>query len=453
MADTQPGLGARRLAFESLEETLRARRALDDVLAARAPAAALDARDLGLARAIAVTALRRLGTIRGALAERLAAPVSDPRLEALLVVGAAQVLFLDVPDHAAVGTAVDLAREEKRLARASGLINAVLRRVAREREAILADAEADAMRDVPAWLAARWRAAWGEETAAAIARAHRSEAPLDLTPKPDAAASAETSAEASAEAWAERLDARLLPTGTLRVGARAPVPELPGYAEGAWWVQDAAAALPARLLHAGPGERVADLCAAPGGKTAQLAATGASVLAVDRSAKRLARLSENLARLGLRAETRAIDALALEPDAGFDAVLLDAPCSSTGTLRRHPDVAWTKSEADVAKLAGLQTQLLDRAAGLTRPGGRLVYCTCSLEPEEGEAQAEAFLARHPSFARDPVRAEEIGGAAALVDAAGNLRALPHLGVAPDAPGLDGFFAARFVRSTSADPGS
>ncbi|MGJ3264230.1 MAG: RsmB/NOP family class I SAM-dependent RNA methyltransferase [Salinarimonas sp.] len=438
MADTQPGLGARRLAFEALEETLRARRAVDDVLAARAPAAALDARDLGLARAIAVTALRRLGTIRAAIAERLAAPVSDPRLEALLVVGAAQVLFLDVPDHAAVGTAVDLAREEKRLARASGLINAVLRRIARERDAILADAEADPMRDVPDWLAVRWRAAWGEETAALVARAHRSEAPLDLTAKSDASA------------WAERLEARLLPTGTLRVGARAPVPELPGYTEGAWWVQDAAAALPARLLAARPGERVADLCAAPGGKTAQLAAAGATVLAVDRSAKRLVRLSENLARLGLSAETRAVDALALQSDEGFDAVLLDAPCSSTGTLRRHPDVAWTKSDADVAKLAVLQAQLLDKAAALTRPGGRLVYCTCSLEPEEGEGQAAAFLARHPDFARMPVRADEIGGAAALVDAAGDLRALPHLGITPDAPGLDGFFAARFVRSPAGD---
>ncbi|MGP9818630.1 RsmB/NOP family class I SAM-dependent RNA methyltransferase [Salinarimonas sp. NSM] len=438
LADTQPGLGARRLAFSSIEETLRARRALDDVLAARAPAAALDARDLGLARAIAVTALRRLGTIRVALAERLSAPVSDPRLEALLVVGAAQVLFLDVPDHAAVGTAVDLAREEKRLAKAGGLINAVLRRVVRERDTILAEAEADAMRDVPGWLAARWRAAWGEETAAAIARAHRSEAPLDLTPKADPAI------------WAERLDARLLPTGTLRVRARAPVPELPGYDEGAWWVQDAAAALPARLLRARAGERVVDLCAAPGGKTAQLAATGARVLAVDRSAKRLARLTENLARLELDAETRAVDALALEPDAPFDAVLLDAPCSSTGTLRRHPDVAWTKGNADVAKLASLQAQLLDAAATLTRPGGRLVYCTCSLEPEEGEAQASAFLARNPDFARDPVRAEEIGGAAALVDAAGNLRVFPHLGVAPDAPGLDGFFAARFMRTAPAD---
>lgn len=435
MADTTPpaGLGARRLAFSALEDVLRVRRALDDVLAVQAPRAGLDARDLGLSRAIAVTGLRRLGTIRQALAERLEKPTRDPRVEALLVVGAAQILFLDVPDHAAVGTAVDLAREDPRLARAGGLVNAVLRRVAREREAILAEAEADPFRDTPDWLAARWTAAYGEARAAAIARAHRGEAALDLTVKADP------------EAWAERLGARLLPTGTLRIAARTPVPELPGYDEGAWWVQDAAAALPARLLSPRPGERIADLCAAPGGKTAQLAAAGASVLAVDRSGKRLVRLSENLARLGLSAETRATDALALDEAALFDAVLLDAPCSSTGTLRRHPDVAWTKTAEDIVKLADLQQRLIDKAARLTRPGGRLVYCTCSLEPEEGEAQAAAFLARHPDFARDPVRPDEIGGAAELIDEQGDLRALPHLGLSPDAPGLDGFFAARFVR--------
>jgi len=435
----QQGLGARRLAYLALEESLRARRAIDDVLAARAPQAGLDARDLGLARAIAVTGLRRLGTIRHALVERLEKPMRDGRIEALLVVGATQVLFLDVPDHAAVGTAVEIAREDARMARAGGLINAVLRRIAREREAILAEAEADPFRDAPAWLAARWTAAYGEETAAAIAAAHRREASLDVTVKEDPQTG-------TPESWAERLDARLLPTGTLRVSARTSVPDLPGYAEGAWWVQDAAAALPARLLAARPGERVADLCAAPGGKTAQLAAAGARVVAVDRSKKRLERLAENLARLGLAAETRAVDALALEEEASFDAVLLDAPCTSTGTLRRHPDVAWTKSAEDVVKLAALQTRLLDKAAALTKAGGRLVYCTCSLEPEEGEAQAAGFLARHADFARDPVRAEEIGGVATLIDASGDLRALPHLGLAPDAPGLDGFFAARFVRA-------
>jgi 16S rRNA (cytosine967-C5)-methyltransferase len=210
-------------------------------------------------------------------------------------------------------------------------------------------------------------------------------------------------------------------------------------------VQDAAAALPARLLGVGPGERVADLCAAPGGKTAQLAAAGAEVLAVDRSARRLKRLEENLARLGLTAQIRAIDAEKLD-EAPFDAILLDAPCSATGTIRRHPDVAWTKSENDIRKLSALQMRLLDKAAGLLKPGGRLVYCTCSLEPEEGERQAERFLARHPRFARKPIEPGEIGGLAECVTPEGDVRTLPFQMALTehDRSGLDGFFVARFV---------
>jgi 16S rRNA (cytosine967-C5)-methyltransferase len=226
------------------------------------------------------------------------------------------------------------------------------------------------------------------------------------------------------------------------------VRELPGFADGAWWVQDAAAALPARLLAVKPGERVADFCAAPGGKTAQLAAASADVVAVDRSAKRLVRLSENLERLKLAAETRVADATILDAPP-FDAILLDAPCSATGTLRRHPDVAWTKDEMDVRRLADLQRRLLDAAARLLRPGGRLVYCTCSLEPEEGEEQAASFLARHPDFSRVPVTADEVGGLTDLVSPEGDLRTLPfHLSVDGARGGLDGFFAARFVRSTN-----
>ena len=221
------------------------------------------------------------------------------------------------------------------------------------------------------------------------------------------------------------------------------MPDLPGFAEGAWWVQDAAAAMPARLLAPQAGERIADLCAAPGGKTAQLAAAGAQVLAVDRSRERLARLTENLARLRLEAEIRVADATALPERGAFDAVLVDAPCSSTGTLRRHPDVAWTKSEADIAALAAIQTRLIDAAIALVRPGGRIVYCTCSLEPEEGEAQARTALERHPRLAREPILPEEVGGLAAAVTRKGDLRILPSHALLPEAPGLDGFFAARF----------
>ena len=290
-------------------------------------------------------------------------------------------------------------QNDPKLHHAGGFINAVLRRVAREREAILAET-----RPLPRHarlargaLDRAIRRAAGQK----IAEAHRSMASVDLTVKSDPAA------------WAERLGGVLLPTGSIRLVERTAIRELPGFEEGEWWVQDAAAALPARLLNPKPGERIADLCAAPGGKTAQLAAAGAEVLAVDRSAKRLQRLEENLARLNLKAETRAIDAEKLDA-APFDAILLDAPCSATGTIRRHPDVAWTKSEEDIRKLAGLQSRLLDKAAGLLKPGGRLVYCTCSLEAEEGERQAEAFLARHPDVhARSPITPDEIGGFARM----------------------------------------
>jgi 16S rRNA (cytosine967-C5)-methyltransferase len=427
------GLGARRLAWRTVGEVLKRRVPLDDVMDELARPENLSGRDEALARAIATVTFRRLGTIRGALQERLDKGLpKDQRLLTLLAVGAAQILFLDVPDHAAVDIAVRLAQEDRGLKHAAGLVNAVLRRVVRERDAILAQSEP--WSDTPDWLKARWVDRYGSETAAAIAQAHRSAASVDLTVKADASA------------WAERLGGVLLPTGSVRLVERTPIRELPRYEEGAWWVQDAAASLPARLLRARAGERVADLCAAPGGKTAQLAQDGARVLAVDRSARRLKRLEENLARLGLAAETRAVDAVALE-DGPFDGILLDAPCTATGTLRRHPDVAWTKGNEEVGKLAGLQARLLAKAADLLKPGGVLVYCTCSLEPEEGEEQARAFLAGHPDFARDPIRPEEVGGLTEVLTPDGDLRTLPcHLPLVDGArSGLDGFFAARFVR--------
>jgi 16S rRNA (cytosine967-C5)-methyltransferase len=424
-----PGLAARKLAYKTIEEVLRTGRTLDDVFDPLAREAGLEPRDAALARAICIVAFRRLGTIRGALKSRLK-EVREGRLFALFAASAAQVLFLDVPDHAAVATAVDIANGERGMERYAGLVNAVLRRFVRERDEILAGA--DPLADVPKWLSERWIATYGRENAIAIAAEHRLEASLDITVVSDP------------EIWAERLDARILPTGSLRLASRASVTELPGFEEGKWWVQDAAAAIPARLLGVKPGERVADLCAAPGGKTAQLAAAGAQVVAVDRSAKRLERVRENLGRLGLEADIRAIDALNMDDGERFDAILLDAPCSSTGTLRRHPDVAWTKTQGDIVKLADLQLRLLDKAASIVAPGGRLVFCTCSLEPEEGELQAQAFLARHPEFARVPVRAEEIGGLDGFVTQDGDFRSLPHLGRASAMEGgLDGFFAARF----------
>ncbi|WP_246505122.1 RsmB/NOP family class I SAM-dependent RNA methyltransferase [Microvirga antarctica] len=433
--DTQAGLGPRRLAWEAVSETLKRRVPLDDVLDELSPAAGLSVRDEALARAIAIVTFRRLGTIGNALRERLDKGQRDERLLHLLAIGAAQILFLDIPDHAAVDTAVQLAQGDYKLKFAGGLINAVLRRVAREREAILKSPAA--FLDTPDWLEDRWVAHYGEDVARQIAEAHRAPASVDLSVKGDAAL------------WAERLGGVLLPTGSVRLVERVPIRELPGYAEGEWWVQDAAAALPARLLKPQPGQRLADLCAAPGGKTAQLAAAGAEVVAVDRSAKRLVRLTENLARLGLSVETRAIAAEKLE-DAPFDGILLDAPCSATGTIRRHPDVTWTKGEDDLRKLVALQSRLLDKAASLLKVGGLLVYCTCSLEADEGEQQADAFLVRHPDFTREPIAESEVPGLSEALTPKGDLRTLPfHLAASePVRGGVDGFFAARFVRTGS-----
>ncbi len=429
------GLPPRRVAAFVLRDVTEERLTLDEALErqlAEGEGLSLDERDRGLVRAIVTAALRRLGTIHAALDERMpkGIPAKSGLLAEILIVGAAQILLLDVPDRAAVDLAVHHARADRRAFPYAKLVNAVLRRIADAREDILAS---DAV-DVPHWLFDRWQQTYGALGARAILEAHQREPGIDISVKSDA------------PGWAERLNGVLLPTGTVRLLERARVPTLPGYDDGAWWVQDAAACLPALLVGARAGERVLDLCAAPGGKTAQLAAAGATVTAVDRSPERLARLNENLKRLSLSAEVVASDARDFS-GGPYDAVLLDAPCSATGTIRRHPDVAWTRGPQEIASLASLQAALLDRAAGLVAPGGRLVYSTCSLEPEEGEAQIAAFLARHPDFARSPVTADEIGGLNDAVTPLGELRTLPqHLPHDnPRLAGLDGFFAARLVR--------
>jgi 16S rRNA (cytosine967-C5)-methyltransferase len=435
-----PGLPARRLAATLIDEVLKARLALDETYERLAPGFKLDAADAALARAIAITAFRRLGTIQHAINARLerGSPRNSGPFEPILVAAAAQILFLDVPDHAAVDLAIRLLHEDARSSRYVSLGNAVLRRLARERDAILAEA-LDPFLDTPEWLAESWIAQYGADTAAAIAISHRDEPPLDISVKDDA------------EGWAQRLGGIVLPTGSIRLRERESITGLPGFDEGAWWVQDAAAALPARLLAPKPGERIADLCAAPGGKTAQLAASGAQVTAVDRSGPRLRRLKANLERLVLAAEIVTQDAVAWQEKAGdtlnFDAVLLDAPCSATGTIRRHPDVAWTKTAEDRDKLVALQARLLEAAGRLVAPGGRLVYCTCSLEPEEGENQIAAFLAENPGFARSPVTPDEIGGLVEAIDDHGDLRTLPHQlqGQTPRLSGYAGFYASRLVR--------
>ena len=435
-----PGLAARRIAADIVDNVLRRRRPLDLELEGHPGLPALADRDRALVRMLAATVLRRVGTLRHVLAKFLDSglPADAPRVETALLIGAAQILFMDVPDHAAVDLSVRLVQADRRAARYPGLINAVLRRAAQEGPALLVELDTVPL-DTPEWLFTRWRRNYGNDTARAIAIAHGREPPLDLSVKSDAAS------------WAQRLRGRVLRTGTVRTTTQGNVALLPGYSEGAWWVQDAAAALPARLLGDIAGKQVADFCAAPGGKTAQLALAGAHVTAVDRSANRLTRVRDNLARVGLQAELVAADATEWQ-GGPFDAVLVDAPCSSTGTIRRHPDVAWLKSEADIASLADVQRRLLDRAVALAKPGGLIVYCVCSLEPEEGEQQIEALLAREAGVRRIPVEAREIENAP-FVNAAGDLRTLPSHWDASHwndsdlrMGGLDGFYAARLERT-------
>lgn len=419
----------RLLAADALDRVLRASTPLDEALQ---DVPGLEPRDRALAFNILATALRRVGSLRAVLGQFLerGLPKSAPKLEALLLAGAAQILFMDVPDHAAVGLSVEIARRDRSTGGFAGLVNAVLRRLTREGADRLAALD-PFLTDTPDWLRARWIAAYGLERARAIAAANAHEPALDVTVKSDP------------EEWARRLSGEVLPTGSVRILQAGPVRALPGFEDGEWWVQDAAAALPARLLGDVTGLKVADLCAAPGGKTAQLAQAGAQVVAVDRAGARLKRLKDNLARLKLSAQVMEADATTY--DGGpFDAVLLDAPCSATGTLRRHPDIAWSKGVADIASLVPLQARLLDRAADLLRPGGLLVYSTCSLEPEEGEGQVDALLARRADMERVPLGEKDGPALAAFTTPQGDLRTLPcdWARGEPERSGLDGFYAAR-----------
>jgi 16S rRNA (cytosine967-C5)-methyltransferase len=435
--EATPGYVPRWLAALAISDAITYGKPLDDRFSGPEGEGSqvLDARDRALARSIAVVAMRRLGTIRKTLLRYLekGMPRKSGPLEATLIAACAQLLFLDTSDHAAVDLAIRAVRADPASAPYAALANAVLRNVARAKVEILGDA--DPLDDTPLWLMNRWKANYGEATARALAVAHLNEPTLDLTVKGDA------------QGWAERLGGRVLPTGSVRLDSHTPIPDLPGYADGEWWVQDAAAALPARLLPVSPGDRVVDLCAAPGGKTAQLALRGARVFALDRSAQRLKRVAANLERLKLEAEL--VVGNASTYDGGpFDAVLVDAPCSATGTIRRHPDVAWTKRSGDLVGLAKTQAELLARALVLVKKGGVIVYCTCSLEPEEGENQIAALLRRHQDVSRVPITADEIGGLAECITPLGDLRTLPcHLPAdTPRQSGLDGFYAARLVRN-------
>jgi 16S rRNA (cytosine967-C5)-methyltransferase len=423
---------ARQVALDLIGAVLRRKRPLDDAIEDHPSMPELSVRDRAFARLLVATVLRRLGQIDALIRDCLNTPL-PPRasiVHDVLRIGIAQLLFLRTPPHAAVATSVDLAHGRGFLSH-KGLVNAVLRRLSVE-GADRVERQDAARLNTPDWLWHSWTAAYGETRARAIATAHLKEAPLDLTLRTDDAS------------WLERLQATKLPTGSLRRPAGGSIMALPGYTEGAWWIQDAAASLPVRLLDGLADREVLDLCAAPGGKTAQLANAGARVTAIDRSTRRLERLVSNLARLSLPVAAVAADALTWRPDQPADAVLLDAPCTATGAIRRHPDVPHLKNPEDVARLSVVQENLLRAAVDMLKPGGVLVYCTCSLEPEEGPLRVQSLLRSGAPVQHQRISPLELNAPDDWITDDGDLRTLPcHLS---EFDGIDGFYAARLVKT-------
>jgi 16S rRNA (cytosine967-C5)-methyltransferase len=431
----KPGLEVRATAAKLLAAVVDRKISMDgmlDLTHGNPAYKALGDADRALTRAILTTSLRHLPRLEAAIASLIEThlPEGARALHHVLVVAAAQILHLDVPYHAAVDLAVEQANRDPRNRRFAKLVNAVLRRMGREKEELLAATAS--VSPVPDWFRARLVAAYGESEAARIAEAQLTPPAIDLTVKKDS------------QSWAEKLGGKVLPTGSIRLGAfDGSVTALEGFDQGEWWVQDAAASIPAKLFGDLHGKRVADLCAAPGGKTAQLIMAGAHVVAVEQSANRLARLKENLSRLGLTAELVGGDLFDYVPEEKLDGVLLDAPCSSTGTTRRHPDVLWTKGPEDVAKLAALQERMLRHAATLVKPGGLIVFSNCSLDPIEGEELVERVLADTPSLQRVPVDPSRWPGLETGITDRGDFRTTPAMLASSDgyAGGMDGFFAS------------
>lgn len=439
--DTQPKqeqgdmLAARKAALLMLGDILDRKQPLDQVLEQTRDFTALPQRDRAFVRMLITTTLRRLGQVDDFINRALtqAEPLKPPALRNLLRLGATQIAFMNVPDYAVVDTSVRIA-EKANLSRQKGLVNAVLRRITDEHKDW--ESKQDASRiNTPEWLMKIWIEDYGLRIAAEIAQAHMSEAPLDISLKN----------RDEISYWEGTLGGTKLSTGTLRLMDAGQVQYLPGFDDGMWWVQDASAALPAKLLGDVENKTVIDMCAAPGGKTAQLAAMGANVVALDRSTRRLKRLTENMNRLRLNSHVKAevADAAHWRCKTPPEYILLDAPCSATGTIRRHPDVMALKNQPDMERLMGMQHNLLMNAADVMAKGGTLIYCTCSLQKAEGEHQIEHFLESRNDMVRVPIRSEEIGGLDMLITSQGDVRILPfHL--APHG-GMDGFFISRLQK--------
>lgn len=426
-------LAARHAAFILLEGVVKRNQTLDSLLDTEQDYRALPSRDKGFCRMLVSTTLRRLGQIDDLIRQVEDKPGSaahNPALLNVLRLGVCQLFFMATADHAALDTSVRLA-ERLGMQRQKGFVNGMLRTLQRTGQELLPRQDGPRL-NTPDWLLKTWIDDYGLRLAAEIAAANMVEAPLDITVKD----------RDSINYWGGTLQASSFPTGSLRKAAGGSVTELSGFDDGRWWVQDASASIPAQLFGDVAGETVIDMCAAPGGKTAQLAAQGAHVIAIDRSATRIRRLNENMERLRLadQVETAAFDAASWKPKTPPRFILLDAPCSATGTVRRHPDVVHLKTQTDIDRLAQIQAKLLRHAYDILAPGGVLVYCTCSLQKAEGEQQIAAFLSETPSAHKIAIKPEEIGDMEELITEDGDIRILPFMRAASG--GMDGFYVSR-----------
>jgi 16S rRNA (cytosine967-C5)-methyltransferase len=427
IAETSLPSNARLSALIALVHTLDKGKPLDSAWAADRHFSSMSPSDKAFSQLLVKTVLRRLGQIDALIGQFLERPLSGKtsRIAHILRLGIAQLSWLETPPHAAVHSSVEMTKQIK-MEKFGGLVNAVLKRVIKEGPDILAQQDA-AKLNTPAWLWEAWEKAYGRENTEKIAQMHMNEPPLDISVK------------SSPDSWAENLGGTALPTGSVRLRGAKNITHLKGFSEGSWWVQDAAAALPAIIMGNVKDRLVVDMCAAPGGKTAQLLAAGAKVIAMDMSKERIALLKTNIHRLKFQAEYVNADAAKWKPDSAPDAILLDAPCSATGTLRRHPDVAWHRNPEDIGRLAATQHKLLRHALDILKPSGKLVYSVCSLQPEEGEEQITALLGERKDISLLPVNPAAIGGLNECLTARGEIRTLPfYLG---ETGGMDGFYAA------------
>lgn len=429
-------LAARRVALKIIHAVFLKKQNLDQAFDETYEFSQLPHRDRAFVKMMVTTLIRRLGQVDDLIKRALTRPdqpLNPPILETVLRMGAVQLMFMHVPDHAAVNTSVQLVEAEGH-SRMKGFVNAILRRIAADGVQWMTRQDA-ARLNTPEWLLQQWIKDYGLKTTIDIANANVIEPALDITVKN----------KDHLVQWAETLGGEILPTQSVRLVNAKLVQDLPGFHDGLWWVQDTAASLPARLLGNIQGQYVLDLCAAPGGKTAQLAAQGADVLSLDRSAKRVLRLQENMRRLHLddKVKTEIADAAVWKPKHKVNYILLDAPCSATGTIRRNPDVPWMKHAEDVHSLMDLQARLLLNASDMLEQGGIMVYCTCSLQKDEGEYQIDKLLMTRPDMARLPIAPHEIGGLTESITVQGDVRIFPHtLG---KQGGMDGFFIARLQK--------